>query len=250
MRVDFLGMPIDSLDLADTLQRVDEFVSSGKPHQILVANTNKFWMMRHDPRMAAITRKADLVVPERVLVMSAALARVPLKSDVCGVALAKALLPHCEKRGHSIFFLGARPEVLTSMLEKVQRDYPALKIVGFHHGYVKPEETAALLDRIRLAKPDVILVAMGSPRQEFWISDHAQEIGVPVLLGVGGTFDVIAGLKKDAPMWIRKSGVEWFYRLAQDPKNLWKRYSVTIPWFLSILLMESVFGMKPRRDAN
>ena len=218
MRIEFLGSPVDSLDMQDALQRVDEFISSGEPHQILVSNTNKLWMMRRDPRMASIAQKADLVVPERVLVIGAALIGKPLKSDVCGVALAIALLPHCEKMRHRIFFLGARPAVMEALIEVVRRDYPALQIAGYHHGYFLPDGNKALLQHIRQAKPDVLLVAMGSPLQEYWISDHARELGVPVLLGVGGTFDVIAGIKKDAPLWIRKYALEWLYRLVQDPK--------------------------------
>jgi len=247
MRINFLGCPVDSLDMQDALERIDEFISTGEPHQILVSNTNKLWLMRRDPRMAKIAQQADLVVPERVLVIGAALLGKPLKSDVCGVALGKALLPHCEKMRHSIYFLGARPAVIEGLIETVRRDYPALKIADYHHGYFLPDGNEALLENIRRAKPDVLLVAMGSPLQEYWISDHARELGVPVLLGVGGTFDVIAGIKKDAPPWVRKYALEWLYRLVQDPKNLWKRYSITIPWLLATFFLEGVCGLKPRK---
>jgi N-acetylglucosaminyldiphosphoundecaprenol N-acetyl-beta-D-mannosaminyltransferase len=246
MRIDFLGVPVDSLDMPDALQRVDEFIAAAKPHQIVVANVNKLWQIHRDPRLATIAKQADLVVPERVLVAFAGLLGTPLKSDVAGVALAKELLPHCEKRGHSIFFLGSRPAVMDLLIKKVILDHPALRIAGYHHGYFTPDNQEDLLVSIRKAKPDVLLVAMGSPRQEYWIHDHIAEIGVPVSVGVGGTFDVIAGIKKDAPQWVRRSGMEWLYRLSQDPKNLWKRYSITIPWFLTTILAESIRRRKPR----
>jgi N-acetylglucosaminyldiphosphoundecaprenol N-acetyl-beta-D-mannosaminyltransferase len=244
MRIKFLGIPIDSLDMQEALQRVDDFVASGEPKQILVANVNKLWQIRHDPRLARIAQQANLVIPERVLVMTSGLLGPRLKSDVCGVAIAKALLPHCEKVGHSIFFLGARPAVLETLIQRVRRDYPKLRVAGYHHGYFLSDDDEALRMSIRKAQPDVLLVALGSPRQEYWIHDHMSESGVPVSIGVGGTFDVIAGIKKDAPKWIRKCAIECFYRLGQNPTNLWKRYSITIPWFLGTILLECVKGRK------
>lgn len=246
MRIDFLGFPVDSLNMQEALQRVDEYVDSGEPHQILVTNANKLWLIRHNPHLARIALQADLVIPERVLVLAAAVLGMRLKSEVCGVALAKALLPHCEKKGHSIFFLGARPAVLATLIEKVRRDHPALRIAGYHHGYFRTGDDEALRDSIRKAKPDVLLVAMGSPLQEYWICDHSGEIGVPASIGVGGSFDVMAGIKSDAPRWIRKCALEWFYRLAQDPKNLWKRYSIIVPWLFGVTLVEAVRGRRPR----
>lgn len=246
MRIDFLGVPIDSLDMQEALQRVDNFVASGEPHQILVANVNKLWQIRHDPGLAKIAQQANLVIPERILVVASGLLGTRLKSDVCGVAIAKQLLPHCEKVGHSIFFLGARPAVVETLIQRVRRDYPKLRVAGYHHGYFLPDHDEALQMIIRKAKPDVLLVSLGSPRQEYWIRDRISEIGVPVSIGVGGTFDVLAGIKKDAPKWVRKCAIECFYRLVQDPKNLWKRYSITIPWFLGTILRESIRGRKPQ----
>jgi N-acetylglucosaminyldiphosphoundecaprenol N-acetyl-beta-D-mannosaminyltransferase len=231
--------------MQEALHRVDKFVASGEPHQILVANVNKLWQIRHDPRLARIAQQANLVIPERVLVVASGLLGTQLKSDVCGVAIAKALLPHCEKVGHSIFFLGARPAVVETLIQRVRHDYPKLRIAGHHHGYFLADNDEALKMSIRKAAPDVLLVALGSPRQEYWIHDHMREIGVPVAIGVGGTFDVVAGIKKDAPKWVRSCAIECFYRIAQDPTNLWKRYSITIPWFLGIILREGLQGRKP-----
>ncbi len=246
MRIDFLGFPIDSLDMQETLRRVDEFVETGEPHLILVANANKLWIRRRDPQMERIALQADLVVPERVVVLGAAFLGAPLKSDVCGVALAKELLPHCEKAGHRIFFLGARPAVLETMLRKIRSEYPALQIAGYNDGYFLKNGKEELLKKLRAAKPDVLLVAMGSPLQEYWIRDNCLELGIPVALGVGGSFDVIAGIKADAPLWVRKCSIEWLFRFIQDPKNLWKRYSITIPWLLGSILAEKIRGRKPR----
>jgi len=192
-----------------------------------------------------LARAADLVIPEKAVMVGAALLGTPLKAHVGGSMLAMALLAHSEKKGYSIFFLGARPAVLDTLLEKVRRQYPKLRIAGYHHGYFLPDGEQAVLGSIRRARPDVLLVAMGSPRQEYWIGDHARQLGVPISIGVGGTFDIISGLKKDAPPWVRKFALEWLYRLVQDPKNLWKRYLTTIPWFLAAILRERLRGRKP-----
>jgi len=240
MRINFLGFPIDSLDMQEALRRVDDFIANREPKHILVANVNKLWQIRHDPRLAIIARQANLVIPERILVLTSALLGPRLKSDVRGVAIAKALLPHCEKMGHSIFFLGARPAVVETLIQRVRRDYPKLRVAGHHHGYIPSDDDEALRISIRKAQPDVLLVALGSPRQEYWIHDHICEIGVPVSIGVGGSFDVMAGIKKDAPKWVIRCAIECVYRLIQNPTNLWRRYSITIPWFLGTIFLECV----------
>jgi N-acetylglucosaminyldiphosphoundecaprenol N-acetyl-beta-D-mannosaminyltransferase len=245
-RIELLEFPVDSVSMEDALDRVDEFVASRQPHQIMVSNANKLWQMHRNPRLAAIMRKADLVIPEKAVVIGAAVLGTPLKAHVGGSMLAEALLPHSEKMGHSIFFLGARQAVLESLVEKVRRTNPGLRIAGYHHGYFRPHGEEELRSAIRAAKPDILLVALGSPLQEYWIHDHVRELGVPVSIGVGGTFDVLAGIKKDAPPWVRKCSIEWLYRLVQDPRNLWKRYLTTIPWFLYAVLTVKIRGRKPR----
>lgn len=242
MRVDFLGTSLDSLDMRDALRKVDEFIHNGKPCHIMVANANKFWMVRHDPRLAAIARQADMILPERAIVVCARILGAPLKDDVAGVAFAKELLPYCQKQGHSIYFLGARPEVLTQMVDKIRCDYPALNVAGCHHGYFIKDSNDAVIEEIRSKRPDVLMVALGSPLQEYWIRDNIEKLNVPVSIGVGGSFDVIAGLKKDAPQWLRKSGLEWLFRLLQDPRRYWKRHLRIVPFLFFTVLFEGLLG--------
>ena len=245
MRVEFLGTPLDSLDMQDALGRVDEFVLARKPHHLMVTNANKFYLMRHDPRLTAIAYRADLILPERAVAVCSAVLGKPLKDDVAGVAFAKELLSHCEKQGHSIYFLGATTEVQQCLLDMVRREYPGLKVAGSHHGYFLKDKNDAVLEDIRSKKPDVLLVGLGSPLQEYWIRENIdiEQIVVPVSIGVGGSFDVIAGLKKDAPQWIRKSGFEWLFRLIQDPKRYWKRHLRIVPFLFFTTLLEGIFGL-------
>ena len=252
MRVDFLGTPLDSVDMHDALRQADDFIRSGVPHHIVVTNANKFWMMRRDARLKEIVDRADLILPERAIALCSTLVGRPVKSDVAGVAFAKALLPFCEERGHSIYFLGATDEVQTALLDFVRREYPRLKIAGSHHGFFLKHKKDFVLDQIQQCAPDVMLVAMGSPLQEYWIRESidTEKIEVPVSVGIGGSFDVIAGLKRDAPLWIRKSGFEWLFRAMQEPSRYWKRYLQIVPYLVWAVLLEGIVGFRRKRTAS
>jgi N-acetylglucosaminyldiphosphoundecaprenol N-acetyl-beta-D-mannosaminyltransferase len=243
MHIDFLGTPVDNVDMQDALQLVDDFIRSCKPHHVMVNNANKFWLMRHDPRLTSIAFRADLILTERALAVCSRILGNPLKDDVAGVAFAKELLPHCEKRGQSIYFLGATEEVQEALTAMVRREYPGLKVAGSHHGYFLKDNNDLVIEDIRSKKPDVLIVALGSPVQEYWIRENIERLNVPVSVGVGGSFDVIAGLKIDAPKWIRKSGFEWMFRLLQDPKRYWGRYSRIVPFLLFKVLFEGILGI-------
>jgi N-acetylglucosaminyldiphosphoundecaprenol N-acetyl-beta-D-mannosaminyltransferase len=246
MHIDFLGTPVDNVDMQDAFECVDEFIRLRKPHHVLVNNANKFWLMRHDPRLTSIAFRADLILTERAVAVCSGILGNPLKDDVAGVAFAKELLPYCDKRGHSMYFLGATDEVQKALMDMVRREYPGLKVAGSHHGYFLKGKNDFVIEDIRTRKPDVLLVALGSPLQEYWIRENIERLNVPVSIGVGGSFDVIAGLKKDAPRWIRKSGFEWLFRLIQDPKRYWKRYLKVVPFLFSRVLFEGVLGFKRR----
>lgn len=244
MHIEFLGTPVDDVDMGDALERVDEFIRLRKPHHVMVNNANKFWLMRHDPRLTDIAYRADLILTERAVAVCSGILGRPLKDDVAGVGFAKELLPHCDKRGYSIYFLGATMEVQRALIEMVRRNYPGLKVAGSHHGYFLKDKNDFVIEDIRTRKPDVLLVALGSPLQEYWIRENIERLNVPVSIGVGGSFDVVAGLKKDAPRWIRKSGFEWLFRLIQDPKRYWKRHAKMVPFLFFKVLLEGVLRFK------
>jgi N-acetylglucosaminyldiphosphoundecaprenol N-acetyl-beta-D-mannosaminyltransferase len=217
--------------MEETLDTIEEFICQGKPRQIVPVNAAKLWRMERDPRLKRIVETAALIIPEKAIVMASRVLGSPLKAHVGGITLLKRLLPVAASHGYRVYFLGARPEVVGGMVETLRRAYPALRICGWRDGYFGRDQSAAVAERIREARPDLLFVALGTPTQEYWIAEHLAELGVPVCMGVGGSFDVLAGLKKDAPDWVRALALEWLYRLAQDPRNLWKRYLITIPWF-------------------
>jgi N-acetylglucosaminyldiphosphoundecaprenol N-acetyl-beta-D-mannosaminyltransferase len=235
-RVDFLGCPVDGLSMEQAVGKVEDFIRRGTPHHVAVINANKLWLMERDSRVTMTMQGAALVLPEKAVVIGGRILGVDTLHHVGGIMLLKAFLDRAQEKEYRVFFLGAKPEILVQMIQVLAQSHPRLKIAGSQDGYFKDEELSSVKQRVRTARPDVLFVAMGTPKQEYWITEHMVDLGVPVCMGVGGSFDVIAGRKKDAPAWVRTLAMEWLYRLAQDPKNLWKRYLITIPWFLRKVL--------------
>ena len=237
-RVEFLGCPVDNLSMEEALQTLDHYIETGEPHHVAVVNANKLWRIEQDERLRTAVLGATLFIPEKAVVIGSRLLGLDVQHHIGGIMLLKAFLPRAEEKGHRIYFLGARPDVLARMVSIVQAAYPRLQIVGWNDGFFTEKDDPILTDEIVRLHPDALFVALGSPKQETWISDHLPRIGVPLCMGVGGSFDVLAGIKKDAPNWIRAMAMEWLFRLVQDPKNLWKRYLITMPWLLRRVLSE------------
>jgi len=235
-RVDFLGCPVDCVTMEQAIASMEAFIREGVPRHIAVINANKLWLMEKDPRVTRVVQEASLFVPEKAVVMGIRSMGLGIAHHVGGIMLLKAFLPRAEEKGYRLYFLGAKPGVLERIVYALRYAYPRLQIVGSHHGYLRPADEELIVKQICELRPDALFVAMGTPKQEFWIAEHMSRLGVPVCMGVGGSFDVLAGIKKDTPDWIRALAMEWLYRLIQDPKNLWRRYLTTIPWFLGRVL--------------
>jgi N-acetylglucosaminyldiphosphoundecaprenol N-acetyl-beta-D-mannosaminyltransferase len=231
-RTIFLDCLVDSVDIQDSLDWMDARIRDREPGMIAVVNANKYWMMSKDKQLQKIIQNAELVIPEWAVFWGANSLGASLKSYVAGVALLQAAIPWAEEKGYRPYFLGAKQEVITALRAHMNIHYPGLKPAGFHHGYLDRESNKLVLAEIRTCKPDMIFVAMGSPAQEYWIEENARNLGIPIAMGVGGSFDVLAGLKKDTPSWARGRGLEWLYRLSQEPRAYWKRYLICNPWFV------------------
>jgi N-acetylglucosaminyldiphosphoundecaprenol N-acetyl-beta-D-mannosaminyltransferase len=198
----------------------------------LVVNANKAWLARRDAKLRGVLEGAELVIPEWAMVWAAERLGREGIHHVGGITLMARLLEEAEGLGWTVYLLGARPEVVEALAERLGRERPALRVVGWHHGYLDSAADARVRAELAALRPDLLFVAMGSPLQEYWIDSAWGGEGARVALGVGGSFDVLAGLKRDAPGWARGRGLEWVYRLAQDPRRLWRRYLVTNSWFV------------------
>jgi N-acetylglucosaminyldiphosphoundecaprenol N-acetyl-beta-D-mannosaminyltransferase len=233
-----LGVPIDHLNMPETLDRIERFVAvgraTGKCHQVATVNADFVVNALRDPELRRILQEADLATADGApLVWSARALGVPLAGRVAGADLVPALAERAAEHGYSIYLLGGQADVATRAAEALQRRYPGLKIAGA----VSPpkcsilEMDSALLDAVQRARPDILLVAFGNPKQEKWISMHKHILAVPVCIGVGGTLDIISGTLRRAPLWMQQVGLEWLFRLLQEPRRLWKRYAHDLVYF-------------------
>lgn len=250
VRVNFLGCPVDRVTIPQILERMAAARAGGPSCHTLVVNANKLHLMEQNPRLREIVYGADLVIPEWAVVWGARqLGLLPLYHSG-GMLVAKALLPFAAARGLRLYLLGAQPAVVARLAARLREDHPRLPLAGYHDGYLtKPEVDAAVVDDIQRTRPDILLVAMGSPKQEYWLADHRQNLNVPASIGVGGSFDVLSGAKPDTPPWARGRGIEWLYRISLDPRAYARRYLVTNTWFVfRVLLARFGLGQQSRTD--
>ena len=231
-----LSTPIDVLDNGGVLERLDQFIQEKRFHQVATANADFVVNAMNDAELRHILRVSDLVTPDGMpLVWASRMLGRTLPERVTGADIVPLLAELAARKGYRIYMLGARPEVAQKAKENLLRTHPTLQIVGCFSPpalSLDDMDTAGLLADIRAASPDILLVAFGNPKQEKWIYRNREGLrDVPVCMGVGGTFDFLAGQTLRAPQWMRTSGLEWLFRLAHEPKRLWKRYMRDIGYF-------------------
>jgi N-acetylglucosaminyldiphosphoundecaprenol N-acetyl-beta-D-mannosaminyltransferase len=239
--VTVLDCPIDVLDMQATISRCVELIEAEKPAQHVVVNAAKLVAFQEDHRMAAIIRGCDLVNADgQAVVWASRLLRKPLPERVAGIDLMHELIKEAERRNLGVYFLGARQNVLDQAIERFKDDHPRLRVVGSHHGWFSDLESDEVIEDIRAAEPHILFVAMSSPRKEYWLAENLEASGASFAMGVGGALDVVAGLTKRAPRWMQRTGLEWFFRLIQEPGRLWRRYLRTNFRFTMLLMREFV----------
>jgi N-acetylglucosaminyldiphosphoundecaprenol N-acetyl-beta-D-mannosaminyltransferase len=239
-RIEMMGCQIDNLSMEETLQTIEGFIQSGKPHQHVVVNVDKVVKASRDPELRKIINDCALVnVDGMPIVWASRLLGKPLKERVAGVDLFDALMGYSAKKGWRIFFLGATEEVVTSVKRLYENRYPNISIVGHRNGYWKLSEENQVVEQIKDAQADLLFVAISSPKKEQFLNRYQADMKIPFAMGVGGTFDVMAGKVNRAPMWMQKSGFEWFYRFLQEPRRMFKRYFIDDMAFFWLLFKEA-----------
>ena len=233
-RTEFLGLPFDGLPMGDALERCLSWCHGSRAsHTVITANASILCMMRRDPDLRQACLAGDLVVPDGMSVVWASrLAGVPFPERVTGVDLMTRLLAAGLERGLGAYFLGARREVVAKLADDCARRHPGLRVVGWRDGYFSSGDHAAIAEEIRERAPHLLFVGMPTPFKETWCERHRERLNVPVIMGVGGAFDVLAGFVRRAPLWVQSAGLEWSWRLAMEPRKMWKRYLVTNSEFL------------------
>jgi N-acetylglucosaminyldiphosphoundecaprenol N-acetyl-beta-D-mannosaminyltransferase len=248
-RFSIMDTAIHNVSVAETLDVVGRFVADGSPHVIVTANVDHLMLLRKDAAFREAYRRADLVTCDSVPVKWAlAFLGTPVKERVAGADLFGAMAERAATTGYRFFYLGAAPGVAEKAGRVLTERYPGLNVVGTYSPPVMPWEELArdeeTLGRIREAKPDVLFVAFGAPKQELWLDAVRDRLGVPVGIGVGAAFDFAAGTVKRAPRWMQRGGLEWLFRLSQEPRRLWRRYLFVDSRFACYVLKEKFRGRK------
>jgi N-acetylglucosaminyldiphosphoundecaprenol N-acetyl-beta-D-mannosaminyltransferase len=232
-----LGIPIDNLDLNQALDRLEEFVrigrATGKGHQVVTVNTDFLVNATRDPENRFLLQEADMATADGMpLVWGARLLGEPLPGRVAGADFIPLLVERAAQKGYSIYLLGAAEGIAACAAKRLKQRHPNLIIAGVSSPPKSSvyEMDPGIVEEIKSLQPDILLVAFGNPKQEKWIGMYGSQLGVPLMIGVGGTLDFIAGSKKRAPYWLQHIGLEWLFRLIQEPQRLWKRY--LLDWFV------------------
>ncbi|WP_034427421.1 WecB/TagA/CpsF family glycosyltransferase [Candidatus Entotheonella palauensis] len=231
--------PIAKLHLEEVSTIAETFITSQKPHYIAVVNAAKLVKMRHDKELRDSVLGANIIGADGVPVVWASwLLGSPLPGRVNGTDLMMALLEKGHQHGYRIFFFGAQPDVLDRVLDVVRADYPGVKIAGARHGYYAEDEEWEIVRQIQASEADILFIAFGTPKKELWVKRYLHAMEVPVVHGVGGSFDVLAGVVARAPLWMQRYGLEWLFRLIQEPRRMWRRYLYTNTRFVLMVLQE------------
>ncbi|MBE0695331.1 MAG: WecB/TagA/CpsF family glycosyltransferase [Anaerolineaceae bacterium] len=240
-----LGVPIDNLNLEETIDQIDRLVqngrSLGKYHQVVTVNADFVVKAANDPELRYLLHESDLATADGMpLVWAARLLNVPLKERVTGADMVPSLAERAAQKGYSLYLFGAAPGIAKKAGEILQEWYPGLKIAGVASPALSSvlEQDPAVLADIENAHPDILMVALGNPKQEKWIGMYGRQLKVPVMIGVGASLDFIAGQVKRAPQWMQKTGFEWLFRLLQEPRRLWRRYVVDLVAFSNFFVRQ------------
>ena len=234
-----LGVPIHGMTMDGAMDAISDAISNRKRIQIGVVNAAKIVNMRRDPRLREDVLSSDLIFADGMSVVWASrILGTPLPERIAGIDLMMGLLDRGNSRGFGIFFLGATDEVLQAVVDRVRREYPGVRVAGQRNGYYGECDEEGIAAEIRDSHADILLVAITSPKKEKFLARWSYIMNVPVCHGVGGSFDVYAGKVERAPEAWQKMGLEWLYRVKQEPGRLWKRYLVTNTMFVGMVLFE------------
>lgn len=236
---DLFGISVAAVTMEDVLPMVDAAVAERRPFQIGVVNAAKVVNMQRDPRLREDVLASDIVLADGMsLVWASRLVGRPLPERVAGIDLMFRLLERAAEKGHRVFCLGATGDVLDAAVASFRARYPTLVIAGTQHGYFSVADEPRVAQAIAASRADIVFIAMTSPRKEQFLAQWSRVLDVPVWHGVGGSFDVAAGKVERAPVLWQRLGLEWLYRVKQEPRRLWKRYLVTNTIFVRMLFRE------------
>ncbi len=237
-KIEIMNIPIYNVTMTEALQKLEHFAKGERVHRVFTPNPEIIMLARENTKLSSILREADLVVPDGigVVIASKLMKGNSLKERVAGYDMVQNTMKQAVNKGYKYYFFGSKPGVAEKAAEEMRKTYPGIQIVGTHDGYFKPEESEQIVEDINKSGANILLVALGAPKQEIWIEENKMKLThVRVAIGVGGSLDVMAGMVKRAPLIYQKLGLEWFYRLIKEPTRFGRM--LVLPKFLIYILL-------------
>lgn len=238
--IQMLNTRIDNLSMQETLDRVAHAITQQTQLHHVVVNAGKLVAMKNDRQLRESVNSSDIINADgQAVVWASHLLGKPLKERVAGIDLMERLVAMAAENKYKVYFLGATPEIVEKVVCTYSDMYGPDIIAGFRDGYFSEAEENKIAEEISMTKANILFVAISSPKKELFLSSNKKALGpVNLIMGVGGSFDVIAGKVKRAPVWMQQSGLEWFYRFIQEPRRMWRRYLVGNARFIGMVLKE------------
>lgn len=240
MRIELFDCPIDALTMQQTLAKVNEAIEQNNHLHHVVVNVAKLVHMQNNETLRQSVINCDIINADgQGVVWASKVLGKELPERVAGIDLMQNLVQLAHQKKYTIYFFGATEDVIQNVVNKYSKEYSPNIIAGYRNGYFKKEEETKIAENIAKAKPNILFVAMGSPKKENFLYDNKDILSnINFIMGVGGSFDVVAGKVKRAPVWVQKIGMEWFYRMAQEPRRLFMRYFTTNMALIKLIVKE------------
>jgi len=218
---------VNAWSMEETISEIENIIEQRKPVQHVVINAAKINLMEKDSTLREIVNSCPIINADGYSVIWAAKRLgIPLKNRVTGIDLFQNLISLAAEKKYSIYLFGAKEDVVTKVKSKLELQYPNLLIAGYRSGYFSENDEPEIVEAMSKSGADMMFVAFSSPKKEYWVYKYIDQLNIPFVMGVGGSFDVMAGVTKRAPMWMQRHGLEWFYRFVQEPKRMCKRYII------------------------
>jgi len=246
-RVQVLNSPVDRLSMQETIDLIEEAIITERTLQHICVNAGKLVRMQKDHSLRKAVVESDIISADgQAVVWASKFLGDPLPERVNGTNLMEALIRMAHEKGYTCFFFGAKQDVVKKVVDIYSKMYSKNIIAGYRNGYFDHDEEDNIAREIQTSNPDILFVAITSPKKEIFLNKYKDILTIPFTMGVGGSFDVIAGKVKRAPEWMQKTGLEWFYRFIQEPKRMWKRYILGNPHFVYLVVKQKL-GISKRK---
>lgn len=236
-RISLLNFEVDVISFDETVYKLFDNIDKKIKSFVFFINALKVYELDKNAELKNAMSSFNFLLADGVpIVWISKLFKKPLPGRVNGTDLFEKLMENAEKRNKSVYFLGATQENIEKLIEVIRYKHPRLNIAGFRNGYFNQEEECEVVEVINQSEADILFLGFGSPKKELWAYKHKDQLTVPVVQGVGGSFDIVAGIIQRAPKWMQKSGLEWLYRVIKEPNRMFKRYFVSNTVFLYLVI--------------